>query len=107
MTRYMLGAIAILTGSVALAQQPNNVVVGDTPPERDARGIPVISAPAEAPPGANQMITVPPGAPVVAAPNQQAVFASRMSTENYPACTAEITDNCVQAYVGRRAKSRR
>ncbi len=70
-------------------------VTAGAPPERDARGVPVISAPAFVPPGVNQ--PVPPG-PVIASSNQQQAFASRPADESYPACTREITDNCVQAY---------
>ena len=100
---------ALLIGSAALAQSPGtqagqmsppNVTDG-SPPERDARGIPVISAPAMTPPGANQWQQMQPGVRVVPAPNQAMVFASRPADESYPPCTATVTDNCVQAYVGR------
>jgi hypothetical protein len=67
-------------------------------PERDARGIPVISDPAVAPAGANQAVVVPPGAQVIANPNQAATFATQASTDSYPACSRTVTDNCVQTY---------
>ncbi len=89
-----LFAAAILIGGTAMAQ---NVTDG-SPPERDARGIPVISAPAETPAGANQAVQPQPGAQVVPAPNQQQVFAPKPAQEEYPACSREVTDNCVQAY---------
>lgn len=66
--------------------------------ERDARGIPVVSDPATPPPGVNQSVTIPQGATVVPAPNQQEMFATRPGDAEYPACTRERTDNCVQAY---------
>ncbi|HWH22391.1 MAG TPA: hypothetical protein VNT25_03740 [Allosphingosinicella sp.] len=81
--------------------------------ERDARGIPVVSAQAEAPSGANQPVSIPAGAQVVPSPNQRAVFATRQATEEFPPCTAERTDRCVQTYEGRgrggamRSRSRR
>lgn len=67
-------------------------------PEEDARGIRVISDPAIAPPGTNTAMPIPPGAQVVVNPNQAAAFSTRASTENYPACSATVTDNCVQSY---------
>lgn len=104
---------AALIGTAAVAQQPDasvpdaavattqvreTVVDDGSPPERDARGIPVISAPAAAPTGANQPVTAPAGAQVVAAPNQSAVFATQPSTKEYPVCSRTVTDGCVQAY---------
>ncbi|HEY0626519.1 MAG TPA: hypothetical protein VGD10_07270 [Allosphingosinicella sp.] len=87
-------AAALVAGSAAIAQQ--TVAPGNNAPERDARGIPVVSAPATAPSGANQAVTVQPGAQVVAAPNQSAVFATQASTKTYPPCTKDMTDGCVQ-----------
>ena len=95
-------AIALGLGTAAVAQsdmpQPapaggQVVAPANTAPERDARGIPVISDPAVAPPGFNQ----PPqpggtGVPASATPTPQP------ATENYPACSRTVTDNCVQAY---------
>lgn len=91
-----LFAAALLFGGTAVAAVQN--VTDGSAPERDARGIPVISAPASAPAGANQAVNPAPGAQVVPAPNQSAVFATQQATGEYPACTREITDNCVQAY---------
>lgn len=92
--KLVLFAAALSLGGTAVAQ---NVTDGSLP-ERDARGIPVISQPAEAPAGANQVVQVPAGAQVVAAPNQSAVFSTKESTKTYPICTREITDGCIQAY---------
>lgn len=72
---------------------------GNAAPERDARGIPVISAPAFVPAGWNGSVGPAVGGPLVDSSTGDPVDAD----EVYPACTAQITDNCVQAYeVGRR-----
>lgn len=93
--KLVLFAAALSLGGAALAQ---NVTDG-SPPELDARGIPVISQPANAPAGANQGVpTAGPGVQVVPAPNQAAVFATKPSSKEYPICTRQITDGCVQAY---------
>ena len=101
-------AVALAIGGTAFAQgtptaTPTNDPVVRTnvsdgsAPERDARGIPVVSAPATVPAGANQ--APPAGAgQVVPAPNQQQVFTPQASTEQYPPCSRTVTDNCVQAY---------
>jgi len=68
----------------------------DRPPAKDARGIPVVSNPAQAPAGANQPVAQ--GASAQPAPNQQAVFASRPSSGEYPVCTREVTDGCLQRH---------
>jgi hypothetical protein len=56
-------------------------------PERDARGIRVISASAVVPPGYNGV----PAAPAMGGPLEGA-------DSGYPACTATVTDNCIQLY---------
>ena len=98
-------AVALAIGGTAFAQGTTttttttgqSVAPGNSAPERDARGIPVVSDPATAPAGANQ--APPAGAgQVVPAPNQQQVFTAQPSTEQYPACSRTVTDNCVQAY---------
>lgn len=53
---------------------------------------------AVAPPGANQTITPIPGATVIPAPNQEAVFAPKPASGDYPICSKTVTDNCVQSY---------
>ena len=88
-------AAALAVGSAGLAQQ--TVAPGNNAPERDARGIPVVSAPATAPSGANQPV-VATGGPVVPAANQSAVFSTQASTKTYPPCTKDMTDGCVQTY---------
>ena len=74
------------------------VAPSNSAPERDARGIPVISDPATAPAGTNQAVVVPPGAQVVPNPNQAAAFQTQPATESYPPCSRTVTDNCVQTY---------
>lgn len=111
-------AAALLIGGTAIAQdtatppaQPTTPAPATTPPaaapavapsnsapERDARGIPVVSDPAEVPAGANQTAAIPPGAVFQPNPNQGQVFTPRPATEEYPACSRTVTDNCVQSY---------
>ena len=74
------------------------VAPGNTNPERDARGITVVSDAATAPAGANASVQVMPGARVVASANQAAAFQTQPSTDTYQACTRTVTDNCVQTY---------
>ena len=94
--KLALFAVALLVGSAAVAQE--TVAPANDSPERDARGIAVISDPATAPAGTNTPVTVPAGAVVVPNPNQQAAFAARPADQEYPACSRTVTDNCVQAY---------
>jgi hypothetical protein len=97
---------ALLVSSAAIAQtttepaytttaapMEQTVAPGNTNPERDARGIAVISDPASAPAGFNQQPGVggPTADPSLPPPSQPA-------TENYPACSRTVTDNCVQTY---------
>ena len=82
----------------ATTQSSTTMQTGTGTPERDARGIPVVSMPADAPSGANQAVTIPAGAQVTVNPNQAQVFQSRQSTEEFPPCTRERTDRCVQNY---------
>ena len=64
-------------------------------PERDARGIPVISDPAVAPAGWNGGAGAAVGGPLVDASTGATVTGAETS---HPPCTATRTDNCVQAY---------
>ena len=82
----------------ALAASATGAVLAQDAPERDARGIPVISAPATPPAGANVMPTVPPGAKVVVSTDQSAVFAPVPAPGEPPPCTKTVTDNCKQTY---------
>ena len=82
------------TTATSPVAQPSNAA-----PERDARGIPVISDPASVPAGFNN-------APGVGGPMDPAAApAPQPATESYPPCTREVTDNCVQTYErGRRPR---
>lgn len=94
--KLALVAAALMISGTAFAQ--TTVAPGNANPEVDARGIPVVSDPADVPAGANQPLTVPPGAQVVLDPNQAQIFSSRPAAQDYPACSRTVTDNCVQAY---------
>ena len=96
---FAVAALVLATGTAAAQDREG------APPERDARGIPVISAEPTVPPGVNQTVTAPPGATFQYSTDTSA-FASRPATEEYVPCTRERTDNCVQAYVGNRSSTR-
>ena len=98
---------ALVTSSAAVAQTyettstttttvPMNgqtVAPSNSNPERDARGIPVISDPAVVPAGWNS-------GPAVGGPAMDPAtrVTSMPSTDTYPACSRTVTDNCVQTY---------
>ena len=94
-----LATLALASGT-AVAQ-----VREGAPPERDARGIPVISAEPTVPPGVNQTVNAPPGS-TFRFSTDTSMFATRPADEEYPNCTRERTDNCVQAYAGNRSATR-
>lgn len=101
--KFVLFAAALTISSAALAQQ--TVAPGNNAPERDARGIPVVSDAATAPAGANQPVSVPAGAQVVVNTNQSSVFATtQASTGELPPCSKTVTDRCVQTYERGRAR---
>lgn len=95
-------AAALLVGTAAYAQDTgmgqgttaggSTVAPSNAAPERDARGIPVISADATAPAGYNQ----PPGTPG-AAPMSGAA-PTMGSAGDLPPCTRHVTDHCTQTY---------
>ena len=86
-----------MTQTTTTASEGTTVAPGNTAPERDARGIPVISDPATAPAGVNMPVTAGPNVQIVA-PSSPQTIASQPSTENYPVCSRTVTDNCVQNY---------
>lgn len=68
-------------------------------PERDARGIAVISAAAVVPAGWNGAAA----GEAMGGPELDAVTGETIAPDSYPACTATVTDKCLQTYeVGRR-----
>jgi hypothetical protein len=85
------------TATTATAQL---VQPGNANPERDARGIAVISAPAVAPAGWNGV----PASAAMGGPELDAVTGETVAPDSYPACTATVTDKCLQTYEkGRRS----
>jgi hypothetical protein len=88
MDTTMTTASPTTTGSVAM---PSNAA-----PERDARGIAVISDPATVPAGYNGTPDAlnGTGGPLLDATGEPAA----MPDAAYPACTRTVTDNCVQRY---------
>jgi hypothetical protein len=83
------GGSAQDTGSMASGQ---TVAPSNAAPERDARGVPVISAPANTPAGWNQ----PPGTPGAAPASAPA--ATQGDAGPLPPCTRKVTDHCTQTY---------
>ncbi len=81
-----------------LAASPTGQVVApsNAAPERDARGIAVISDAATAPPGFNQ----PPGMNGMGGPlaDPSQPPPQQPADATYPVCSRTVTDNCVQAY---------
>lgn len=84
-------AAAQISGTTASGQI---VAPGNSAPERDSRGIPVISDPAVAPAGSNQPVSLQtaPGDPRV-------IFAPQRSTKVYRRCSKTVTDSCSQFWV--------
>ena len=72
------------------------VAPDNSAPERDARGIPVVSDPATAPAGYNQPArTLAPGTPLPAA---MGPAPSMGAAGPLPPCTRTVTDRCTQTY---------
>jgi len=91
-------ATVVTPTTTIAAQVPAGPVVApdNSNPELDARGIPVISDPAVAPPGFNQPAGVNGmGGPLVDASQPPA---TQPATQDYPPCSRTITDKCVQTY---------
>jgi hypothetical protein len=86
-------AAAMLASTAAIAQPARtDVPPGNSAPERDARGIPVVSAPASAPAGWNQ----PLGSGTATAAGQPAPAMG--AATDLPPCSRTVTDRCVQTY---------
>ncbi|HYD38605.1 MAG TPA: hypothetical protein VEA60_13395 [Allosphingosinicella sp.] len=82
-------ALAEAGAAGGMVVQPSNA-----DPERDARGIPVISAAAVVPAGWNGTAA---GA-AMGGPELDPVTGEPLAPEAYPACTASVTDKCRQTY---------
>lgn len=94
---YGTGTAATVASAVPAASgqvvEPSNA-----DPEHDARGIAVISAAAIVPAGWNG---TPAGA-AMGGPELDSVTGEPVGAADYPACTATVTDKCLQTYeVGR------
>jgi hypothetical protein len=85
-------AAALMFAGTALAQT-STVAPNNSAPARDARGIPVVSAPATAPAGWN----VPYGTGAATAPASQPAPSMGAATD-LPPCSRTVTDRCVQTY---------
>lgn len=94
--KSLILAAALLTAGAAYAQ--DTVAPGNAAPERDSRGIAVVSDPATAPAGTNAPLTVAPGQQVIPNPDQASAFATQPSTGEKPPCSRTVTDNCTQTY---------
>ena len=96
--KSLILAAALFAGGTALAQTDPMPATGgvsapgNSAPERDARGIPVVSDPAEVPAGYNPAPGTNAGVPSNVSPAPQA------ATQDYPACSRTVTDHCVQTY---------
>jgi hypothetical protein len=92
-------ATLALAAGTAVAQPQTNA------PERDSRGIPVVSEEANVPAGVNQAVTAPAGTTFQYSTDTSA-FAARPSTATYPPCERGQTDRCTQTYEGNRGATR-
>jgi hypothetical protein len=90
---YAAGSETVLAANDAAAGAPV-VQPSNANPERDARGIAVISDPAIVPAGWNGTAA---GA-AMGGPELDAVTGEPVAPDSYPACTATVTDNCLQTY---------
>lgn len=85
---------AELAGLGTAAATGQRVEPGNSDPERDARGIAVISAAAMVPAGWHGTAA---GA-AVGGPELDSVTGETIAPDSYPACTASVTDKCRQTY---------
>jgi hypothetical protein len=97
MKSMLFAAALLLASTAAVARNPpmgtgSTVAPANSAPERDARGIPVVSAPATAPAGWN----VPYGSGTPAPAGQAA--APMGAATDLPPCSRTVTDRCVQTY---------
>jgi len=87
-TMTMASAMPAASGPIV---QPSNAN-----PEHDARGIAVISDPAVVPAGWNGITAGAMGGPLVDPATGETLTVA--ADASYPACTATVTDNCLQTY---------
>lgn len=82
---------------------PQVVQPSNANPERDARGIAVISLPAVVPPGFNGIPGGAMGGPLIDPATGQEIAAAHAG--DLPACSREVTDRCLQTYERGRERS--
>jgi hypothetical protein len=112
--KILIFAAALMAGGAAMAQDTTGTTggtsggmaaggsvqaAGNQAPERDARGIPVVSAEAMAPTGYNQPAQVGPAGTLT--PVQPA--SSMPAAGDLPPCSRKVTDHCTQTYERGRA----
>jgi hypothetical protein len=93
-TEGQIDSIATPTGAELAATGASLVLPGNASPERDARGIAVISDPAVVPAGWNGTEA----GSAMGGPELDAATGEPVALDSYPACTATVTDNCLQTY---------
>ena len=97
---FTIGSAVIAIGAASAQTAAERPAMGPTiaphnaEPERDSRGVKVISDPATTPRGANE----PLGSQSGASRDPRVVFATQASDEEYPVCSKTVTDNCVQVW---------
>jgi hypothetical protein len=105
--KLALFAAALMLGGAAYAQSTDNgsmagqtgaapggtVAAGNTAPKRDSRGIPVVSADAQAPAGWNAPPSVGGSGVSPSAP-----AAPMAPAGDLPPCSRKVTDHCTQTY---------
>jgi hypothetical protein len=109
--KSLIFAAALMLGGAAMAQDTTGTTTtttaatgtvqapGNAAPERDARGIAVISAEAAAPAGYNQPAQTGPAGTIT--PNQPVT--SMGAAGDLPPCSRKVTDHCTQTYERGRA----
>ena len=91
--KVIMFCAALTLGGAALAQ--TSQAPGNAAPERDARGIAVVSDAATAPAGYNQPPTMVPAGTAAPAPP---TAAPTTSSGPLPPCSRTVTDRCTQTY---------
>jgi hypothetical protein len=89
------------SGGMAATGTPTGAVQapGNQAPERDARGVPVVSAEAVAPDGYNMPAQVGPAGTLAPRP----AATSMPAAGDMPPCSRKVTDHCTQTYERGRA----
>ncbi|HEX8573657.1 MAG TPA: hypothetical protein VF759_13005 [Allosphingosinicella sp.] len=88
------GVGTIVASADSAAAAGGLVRPSNSDPERDARGIAVISAAAMAPAGWNGTAA----GSATGGPELDPATGEAVAADSYPACTATVTDRCLQTY---------